>query len=415
MTAPQALARPKPSAAGRARTVAILESSAKMGGIQHTTLALAAGLEGNTWKPIVICPEEGELTLACRSADVEVRTLPVYSMRSTSVSGREPELKLPNPFAWMWNAADSLSPAPTALPRFLKQASAGSGGYEGSAVSLFYGGLAARKAGIPCLWYVQDRVSERFLGIYKSVFGVMAAAVPTRIAAIGPEIIRQLPRGLQSRARVVYNAVDSAKFRPGIHGDRVRRELGIPPGAFVVGNAARLTPWKGQHHLINAFAQVTAQVPDAYLLLIGGSLFGDGDYEARLRRQVAALNLRERVIFAGHRQDMNAALSAMDVFAYAAVEKDICPLSLLEAMSTGLPIAAFDIEGVCEAATGEREALLVRTGDSAALAQALLRLSRDPDLRSRLGVAARERVQRQFSLDQYVLAMERTFDEVLAP
>src|ERR1700722_8438883 len=99
MTAPQALAR-KPSAASRTRTVAILESSAKMGGIQHTTLALASGLalaagrEGKTWKQVVICPEEGELTLACRAAGVEVRTLPVYSMRSTSVWAGN-ELKVP--------------------------------------------------------------------------------------------------------------------------------------------------------------------------------------------------------------------------------------------------------------------------------------------------------------------------------
>src|SRR5580658_4174272 len=85
MTVQTQIELPKLSRASRPRTVAILESSAKMGGIQHTTLALAANLHREAWNPIVICPEEGELTRACQAAGVEVRTLPVFRMCSTSV------------------------------------------------------------------------------------------------------------------------------------------------------------------------------------------------------------------------------------------------------------------------------------------------------------------------------------------
>jgi glycosyltransferase involved in cell wall biosynthesis len=411
MTVQTQIELPKLSRASRPRTVAILESSAKMGGIQHTTLALAANLHREAWNPIVICPEEGELTRACQAAGVEVRTLPVFRMCSTSVWINN-QTKLPNPAAWLWNAGTILATA-NRISRFL------TGLHPDLVITKgllchFYGGLAAARAGIPCLWYVQDFISERFCGVYKHVFGMMASAVPTRIAAIGPQIIRQLPPHLRDQSRVVYNPVDTAKFERVSSSDGVRSELGIPPGATLIGNAARLTPWKGQHHLIEAFREVARAEPRAKLLLIGGSLFGDEGYARRLGKMAAEYKLEDRVIFAGHRQDVNRLLCAVDVFAYCALEKDICPLSLLEAMSAALPIAAFDIEGVREAIQDQREGLLAPVGNSKALAQVLIRLIRDPALRRGLGESARRRAHSAFSVARHVQGMEQAFAEALA-
>jgi glycosyltransferase involved in cell wall biosynthesis len=405
----------KHSCSSQARTVAILESSAKMGGIQHTTLALAANLDRQLWNPILVCPEEGELTRACRRSGVEVRTLPVLPLCSTSFWINN-HSKLPNPFAWLWNAVSILANSGR-LARFLRELGPDLVITKGL-LCHFYGGLAANRAGIPCLWYVQDQISERFRGIYKTVFGMLAGRIPRRIAAIGPQIIRQLPRGLQGEARVVYNPVDTVRFEAaGLSkavSSEVRRELGIPGGAMVIGNAARLTPWKGQHYLIEAFQQVAAVEPEARLLLIGGSLFGEEAYARRLKKMVAELGLEDRVIFTGHRQDVDKLLSAVDVFAYCALEKDICPLSLLEAMSAGLPIAAFDIDGVREAIREGIDGLLAPAGNPRALAETLLALVRNPALRRRLGESATNRSQSQFSVSRHVRGMEQVFEEALA-
>ena len=403
------------SVAGRPRLVAILESSSKMGGIQHTTLALASRMDRAQWTPLVICPEEGDLVRACQAAGVNVQTLPVLPMCSTSVwIGNR--IKWPNPFAWLWNVAAILGTAGR-VAGFLKELRPELVVTKGL-LCHFYGGIAARKAKIPCLWYVQDFVSERFGGIYKTAFRTMARCVPTGIAVIGPQIVRQLSKTMQDRVRVVYNAVDTAKFQKSGSAAAlsmgVRRELGIEEDALVVGNAARLTPWKGQHHLLEAFAPVCSAFPNARLLLVGGSLFGDQGYEVRLKRRAEELGIAPRVIFAGHRPDMHNVLSAIDLFAYCATEKDICPLSLLEAMSAGLPIAAFDIEGVREALTDRRDGLLVPSGDAQALSRALLELMARPELRCKLGKSARERVERQFSIDRHVVSMQQTLEEVLA-
>lgn len=125
----------------------------------------------------------------------------------------------------------------------------------------------------------------------------------------------------------------------------------------------------------------------------------------------ADLDLKDRVLFTGHRQDVDKLLAAVDVFAYCALEKDICPLSLLEAMSAGLPVAAFDIDGVREAIRGDVNGLLAPAGNSQVLAESLLALIRNPALRRRLGASARNRVQSEFSVSRHVRGMEQVFEE----
>src|SRR5690349_14654374 len=138
-------------------TLAILESSARMGGIQHTTLALATGLKRSSWRPVVICPEEGELTRACRAGGIQTQILPVGIMCSTSFwIGNQ--RKAPNPMAWIWNAGMMLVTA-RRIAAFLRKTNPDLVLTKGL-LCHFYGGLAAKQANVPCLWYVQDLISE---------------------------------------------------------------------------------------------------------------------------------------------------------------------------------------------------------------------------------------------------------------
>src|SRR5262249_36326771 len=154
-------------------------------------------------------------------------------------------------------------------------------------------------------------------------------------------------------------------------GTPVRRELGIPPDALVIGHVARMTPWKGQHYLLDAFARVGRAIPRAHLLFVGAPVFDSGAYERSLRERTAALGLADRVCFAGYRTDLPQVLAAMDLFAYPSVEKDTAPLALLSAMAAGLPVVAFDIEGVREVMGNADDGWLVAVEDVAALARAL--------------------------------------------
>ena len=381
-----------------------------MGGVQFSTLYLAERLNRSQWKPVVICPEDGELPEACRAAGIEAHVLEHPAARSTSLRAGS-NLRVPNPVAWAWNAY-ALNVAARQLRRFLAQSQPALVVTKGMSAH-FFGGLAARKLRIPCVWHAQDLISERTLGVYRRAFGRAAAWLPEHVIADGASIAEQLPRSLQSRVTVIHNGVDTGAFHPEVDGVEVRRELEIPADHLVVGHMGRVTPWKGQHYLIEAFARIAEAHPRVTLLLVGAPVFDNDSYERRLRNMVEELGLAKRVKFAGYRHDTAQALAAMDVFAFTSIEKDTSPLALLSAMSSGLPIVAFDIEGVRELIEGNDDCVLtVPCGEANELASALLRVIDDEQLRVRLGQSVRRLAEQRFSLDQHVNSIEKVLSQV---
>lgn len=380
-----------------------------MGGVQFSTLYLAQHLDPARWEPVVVCPEEGDLTKACRRLEIRTHILDQPRVRSTSISIGH-NARLPNPAAWLWDGVAMLVTA-RRLARFLMQMKPDLVVTKGLA-SHFYGGMAARKLGVPCIWHVQDFISERFLGIYRRVFNFAARRLPDHVIVDGAAISRQLPAA-QDRISVILNGVDANVFRPGIDGAQVRQELGLPAGAIVIGHVGRMTPWKGQHYLLEAFARIAQQAPKAYLVFVGDPVFDTDTYQRELLDRTRRLGLNERVKFAGYRHDMPEVLASMDVFAFTSVEKDTSPLTLLSAMSSGLPIVAFDIEGVREVIDGGEQLMLAPPKDVDALAKSLLTLLSDAELRQRLAASARQLAEKEFSLDRHVARMEEVFQNVV--
>lgn len=184
----------------------------------------------------------------------------------------------------------------------------------------------------------------------------------------------------EGRIDVVPNGVDVDLFSPGP--SRTPRE----PGPLVVCAVARLIEIKGLQHLIDA----VAQAPEAVRRRIRLRLCGVGTYENELRRRAQAAGLEAQVEFAGlvPYEQIPDELRAADVFALPSLQEGL-PLSLLEAMASGLPVVASAVGGIPTVIRNDANGLLVAAGDVAALRDALVRLADDPALRTRLGVAAR--------------------------
>jgi L-malate glycosyltransferase len=387
-------------------TIVFVESAAAMGGVQFSTLYLVQHLNSTMWEAVVVCPEEGDLTEACRTSGIAVHTLNCPRLRSTSFRLGRDVTRLPNPAAWAWDGWATLAAA-RRLARFLRQVNPDLVVTKGL-FSHFYGGLTARQLGIPCVWHVQDFISERFWKIYRRLFGLIARWVPAHIIVDGASISRQLPPSVQDRISIIHNGVDTEVFRPDVDGQRIRQELGIPIHAMVIGHAGRMTPWKGQHYLLEAFARVAAGVENVYLLFVGAPVFDNDSYQRELVKLTSKLCLTDRVKFAGYRHDMPFVLAAMDVFAFTSVEKDTSPLALISAMSSGLPIVAFDIEGVREVLPAN-EQLLVPVGQVNALACAITKLLSKAALRGRLATSARQLAETKFGVDNYVSGVQKAF------
>jgi endonuclease/exonuclease/phosphatase family metal-dependent hydrolase/glycosyltransferase involved in cell wall biosynthesis len=150
-------------------------------------------------------------------------------------------------------------------------------------------------------------------------------------------------RGVETPVEVVPTGVDVSRFAHG-HGRRMRRELGIPDGATVVGHLGRLAPEKNLRFLAEAVAQFLRRQRGAYFLVVG-----EGPSQDELRRIFDRLRIGDRLVLAGafQGQDVVDAFHAMNVFAFAS-KSETQGMVLTEAMAAGCPVVGLDAPGVRE-------------------------------------------------------------------
>jgi glycosyltransferase involved in cell wall biosynthesis len=389
------------------REIALVATMARMSGVEFSTLYLVQHLDRSRWQPLLICPEEGDLTEGCRAAGAAVAIVPAPAF--TSIGIRVANRVLPNPIAMVSDVFKLVAGART-LAGFLKAHKPDVVVTKGLFVHL-YGGLAAKISGIPCVWHVQDRVSERAGPCFRWGLSLAGRFLACQAIADADTIARQLQTLMpRERISVIWNGVDVNEFGPQVDGSSVRREWGVEPGDLLIGVMARVTPWKGQHLLIEAFARIAARFPKTYVVIVGAPMFDDDAYLLRLKSETTCLQLDGRVIFAGFRRDTARTLAALDVFVHTALEKDSSPLAVVSAMASGKPIVCAQIDGTAQLLEDGTSGMLFPPGDAGALAEKLELVLSDAGLRRKLGQAARERAERELSAERFTRQCEAVFE-----
>lgn len=165
----------------------------------------------------------------------------------------------------------------------------------------------------------------------------------------------------------------------------------IDADMFVLGYAARLDFIKGISDLLEALTHLL----DIKLRVV---LIGSGSYEKDLRQEAERLKVADRVCFVGYQSDVAEWLPFFDLYVSPSYY-EYHSIALLEAMRAGLPIVATDVGGNGESVRNDAEALLVPARDANALAKAIRQMVDDPELRKRLGSAARRRFETKFTED----------------
>ncbi len=212
-----------------------------------------------------------------------------------------------------------------------------------------------------------------------------------------------------ARFAVIPNGVDLSRFATPPPSCGLRRELGVPEEAPLIGVVARLEPEKGHAHLLEAWPRVAAAVPDAWLAIVG-----EGSAEADLRARVNAMpaDAAARVRLTGRREDVAAVTAELSVAVLPSL-REAQGISLLEAMARRVPVVASAVGGIPEVVTDGLDGLLVPPASPDALAEALVALARSPTLRARLGAAGYDIVRDRFSIDAQVRRTEAVYDEEL--
>lgn len=265
------------------------------------------------------------------------------------------------------------------------------------------GALVARLRRLPLV--ISLHGSDIFVAEHHRLLGLVARAcfgAADEVTACSEDLRERACRlgAPRRRSRLVPYGVDPCAFAP-VEGapSALRGRLGLAPNTPIVLAIGRLVYKKGFGYLVSAAPAILARHPDARILISG-----TGDLAHELQRQITGLGLTDRVLMTGKvaHDEVPTFLAGCDVFALPSVvdqsgNVDGLPNALLEAMASGCSVVAANVAGVPLAVQNGSNGLLVPQKDAQALAQAVSRLLDDPELRARLGKAARRKIETQLN------------------
>jgi glycosyltransferase involved in cell wall biosynthesis len=361
------------------RRILLVIDEASVGGGQRHVLALASRLDARDFVAGVACEAEGYLVDELRK-----RGIPHFSVAMSNV---------PDPH--------SIYQCIGAIRRFRADVVHTHGGTAGVT-----GRIAAFLTGVPAIHTYHGIHYLHDTGLFRRW---AYTAVERALLKVTRKIICVAQKDSDTGKRA--GIVDPRKTVVIVNGIEISEFSGEGPShpreVPVIGTIGRLHQQKGHAILLESLA----------ILAKNGQVFrcriiGEGELRAHLEDQAATLGLNEAVEFVGGRTDSAAQLSAFDIFVLPSLWEGL-PIVLIEAMASGLCIVASRVDGVEEAVTDEREALLVPPGDPVRLAESLSRVLGNAALRRDLGLAARRRALEAFHVKAMVTSTESVYRSVL--
>ena len=287
--------------------------------------------------------------------------------------------------------------------------------YANTSKALVLGALTSKLSGRPLVYHLRDILSrEHFsrsnLRIAVTLANSCASAIIANSQATRDAFIQA--GGNAERCHVVYNGFDPEQYKTNAEEvQQLRKDLSIPLEQFVIGHFSRLSPWKGQHVLINAVAQMPLELRSRItVLLVGSALFGEDDYVEQLQQQVEQVGLGDRIQFLGFRSDIPQLMTACQLVVHSSTSPEPFGRVIVEAMLCGTPVVAAQAGGAVELIESERTGWLSPPGDAATLSQLLERLLREPELLEHVALEAGEVSRDRFHLHQTQQQIEQLLE-----
>jgi glycosyltransferase involved in cell wall biosynthesis len=372
------------------------------GGPHNEALRLEEPLRRRGWEIEVAIPDEpGSAAARLEEAGVRVHSLPLSRLRASL----DPRL--------LTGFARDFRPSVGSLERTIEDTCADVVQIGGLVNP--HAAFAARRAGAAVVWQIVDsRAPAPLRRVAMPLVRRLADAV-----MFDGEALITLHGGRESLSMpvfVYFPPVDTKRFAPSAERRReVRNELGISANAPVVGTVSSLNPMKGVEYFLDAAAQVAAARPGAWFVVVGGAPASHRAYGERLRERANELGLANSIVFAGERADVERWYPAFDVDLITSLPRsEGTTTTALEAQACGVPVVATRVAAVGEVVADGVTGLLVPPERPQAIADAVLWLLADDELRAGMGAAGREAAIERFDAERAAEVYVEAYEAALA-
>jgi glycosyltransferase involved in cell wall biosynthesis len=364
--------------------ILFLDQSGKMGGAELSLLDLAKDHRDTSRVALF---QDGPFRKALEAAQIPVTVL---SHGAPIDVGRD---------STGWEALKETG----TLLRLVKRAADLGRGYDvlyaNTLKALVVGALASVWGQKPLIYHLRDILSQEHFSRSNLRMAVFLSNYLTRHVIANSEATRQAfikAGGRSSKISVIYNGFQPEDYqRPVEEIAALRSQLGIAIDDYVVGHFSRLSPWKGQHILIEALAHCPK---NTVVLLVGEALFGEGDYVAEIKQQVERLGLGDRVKFLGFRSDVPSLMAACDLVTHTSTAPEPFGRVIIEAMLCGTPVIAAAAGGATELVESGKTGWLTQPGDMTALANQITWCHGHPEITKQVEHIALSMATKQFHL-----------------
>lgn len=266
-----------------------------------------------------------------------------------------------------------------------------------------YCSMIGKLAGLPVITTAHN---ELIMPGYEERFDAIKKFLTRRLAAKHVLVAEYMKDQYITEGNYSVDTIETIRngihFRPRPDNQKLRslrQELNLNEADILIGNVANFDPPKGQHHLIEAALLVCKKNPNAKFLLIGDER--EGEIADPLKERVASLGLTDRILFLGFRTDVPDLLYLLDIFVLPSISEGL-PLSIIEAKAAAKPIVATDVGGVSEVVTDGQNGYLVPPGDESSLAERLIKLAENADLRQTMGTNGYDEARAMFSMETMI-------------
>lgn len=385
------------------RTVVFVNHCAKPGGAELALLRLVCSMDSRKWNPVVVFGEEGPMVSRFRDRCIECYVLPMgrklSSTRKESLGG--------SGLASFGRAAAAARYV-RELRNFLKERGADIV-HTNSMKAHVMGAIAAKLSRIPVVWHLRDTIDSSYLPQQAvRLMRILARFLPKHVVCVSQSVAISVMGGdWRKRGSVVYDGMDVSKLRQKNKADEL-----VKGRLWRVGMVGRLSPWKGQHVLVDAIADLLSEGMDLECEILGSAMFGEREYEKALKQKVQSLGIEDRVRMRGFVENIPEKIRDWDVLIHASTSGDPCPNVVIEGLLEGVPVIGSAGGGVPELLEGGRVGELHPMGEAGDLAVAIKRLLLNPGRRRYLAEMGKETAKRRFDERRVPLQLEAVWESV---
>ncbi len=358
-------------------TVLHTESSLGWGGQERRTLRELVGLSRETFRPLLACQAESRIGEEGRKQGIHVESVKIRGNLDLIAAVR---------FLWICHrfSVDIVHTHSTA------------DSWSASAAAR----LSPRRPKIVRTRHLSAAFHNRW------IYTFMADRVVTVGGSTRQYMIQE--KGIPAKkVLTIPTGVDLTVFDPGRIRENLREELGIPADAPVFGTVSVFRRLKGHQSLLEAAREILGAVPQARLLLAG-----EGPQEKNIRKKIEELGIGEAVILPGPQNDIPRFLNTLDVFVFPSLQEAL-GTAVLEALAMKKAVVASRVGGIPEIIEEGRTGLLIDPQKPSAIAEKVIGLLQNPELRRQMGEQGRRMVETHYDNRLMVRRMEELYRELL--